>query len=994
MNSYLIKAYDNGGVELDTYGDIDISLNYQIDDIFNVSKRNTSFSKTIKLPGTAKNNKFFKGIFDVNVDSESFNPVKRIPVVVSIGTNDVLNGYMQLMDIKTVNKQVEYQISIAGSLKNIFSQISDYNLSALDFSEYNHPRTKTNIQDSWTYKVMQNGNKNDFGEPGEGYVYPYIINGNSTGIWNNIYVYDMYPALYVKTVFDKVFEFAGYTYTSEFLNSEYLKKLIMPFNRDKLQLSDEEVEERTVRVGVNSTKTAVTPWLQNDTGWYYNSYNGYKINFARESGTVNDDGDTLEFTDDLDQWDGQSYYTCQNSGTYDIDFVGKAYLGYLSSDAGDIQWKANSLEVRYEMHLVRANGQVINIAGSSGTILVTPSDGDVHSSPWDDTANMISMNMNVTNLAMKPGDRIRIFVGHRHPGVVNWKGNDGKIHSKFYLLQQKDGGYTKLTVAPSSNMLMGNETINMNQVLDRKFKMKDFMMDIVKMFNLVIQDNPADSNDVLIEPRDDFFKSRKRVLNWDEEKKLDNDSDVVITPMSDLDFKTYRYTYSDDSDYFNEEYTDESSKVYGEYTITVDNDFSDKQNELELKFAPTPNSSQFINSRVAPFFASYSNEELKPKKVKPRILFYGGLIDGPTLYVRDYYGQSTSQALTLTEYPYCGMWDHPHKPKYDLAFGRTDKLYWDPHNTFPNNNLFQKFHKQTIQNIVDLNSKLLECTVRLTPRDVADFDFRDVVYLLGSYWRVNRIIDYNPVRTDRLTKVELYKIIDIDIIDRYTVNIPTSNGSCPNDVISKVSDGDLIMISESGEPISEDCCTQMGGYLKNGICTNSTFVPVNPTGPTVVGGLSPTKNSGTVLYQTGGVNVVPIADVYGPVSLSKNLTSRNTLGTKTYGENNYVPRDAEPGFIFGSNSTIEAGVKNSIVFGDNISAKESGSVYLGNVKITENGLIRQTGVNIIDAGEDEVFNVNKTNPIDIIDGGEDSVRNPGGTSKSRVIIDGNNDLGF
>ena len=60
------------GVSLDTYDDLDISLNYQIDDIQDISKRNTSFSKTISIPGTPKNNRFFKQIFEVNVDKMQF----------------------------------------------------------------------------------------------------------------------------------------------------------------------------------------------------------------------------------------------------------------------------------------------------------------------------------------------------------------------------------------------------------------------------------------------------------------------------------------------------------------------------------------------------------------------------------------------------------------------------------------------------------------------------------------------------------------------------------------------------------------------------------------------------------------------------------------------------------------------------------------------------------------------------------------------------------
>lgn len=988
MNNYKIIAYKNGGVELDTIGDQDISLNYQIDDILDVSKRNTAFSKTIKLPGTPVNNKFFKQIFDVNIDSIYFNPVKRIPVVIRIGTNDVMQGFMQLMNVILNNGQITYEISIAGSLKNILSTISDYYLSALDLSDYNHTRNQSNIVSSWDYNVYKQGTLTSFGGPGEGYVYPYIINGNSTGIWNQIYVYDMFPAIYIKTIIDRIFKFAGYTYTSKFFESDYFKMLVMPFNGDKLQLTEEQVEQRTVRAGITGTATEpITPYRQNNTSWYYSYMDNYSLGsgFNRESGTVTDSGSDLTFTDDLGQWNG-SIYTCSINGYYDVAFVGKLFVQY-KNDTDNVEWNGNSLEYNYKMELVKNNGNIVTLASSTGTQLITPSDGASHASPWTDFLNPLEMSMNASNVAMEAGDKVRILVGHRHPGYVNWQGNDSNVYSRLVLDPVYDGEFSKFIVEPSSNILMGNEAIDMNQILDKKIKMKEFFLDIVKMFNLVIQDNPNVSNDIIIEPRDDFFKSRQRVLNWDEELKLDNDSDVKITPMSELDFKSYRYTYAADTDYYNKEYTDETNRVYGDYEIQVDNDFSDKENKLELMFASTPDGQPFIDSRVAPFFADYDGTWFKPKKVKPRILFYNGTIDlysGSTLYIRDYDGQSNANSTAVTRYPYVGMWDHPSTPQWDLAFGRTEKIYWNT-TEYPNQNLFERFHKQTFQNIIDINAKLLECTVYLTPKDIATFDFRDIVFLLGSYWRVSQIKDYNPVQTDRLTKVILYKIIDIDIIDRYQVSVPTSNASCPVDMVSKKTKTGIIVVSQSGQEVTADCCKQVGGTFKNGVCY------MRPFKPTPVGVDATFKQRGFV---TGGLDVVPTSDSKGPVMVGMNQNSKNTLGVSIYGNGNYVAEGSNPGFIVGNNSTIRPDVEGAVVIGDGISATEDGAVYIGGIVITQDGNIKQNGINIIDGGEDEVFNYEKTNPIDVVDGTVDSVRNPGGESKSRVYIDGSENPGF
>jgi hypothetical protein len=984
-----------GGLSLDTYGDFKVSLNYQIDDILDITKRNTSFSKTIKLPGTPTNNRFFKSIYDVNIDVVYFNPAKRIPVIVRVGASDVMTGYMQLMNINIDNQEITYEVSIAGSFKDIISTISDYNLDILDLSEYNHTRNKQTIIDSWDYDIYKWGSLQNVENKGEGYVYPYIINGNSDDIYDSAYIYDLYPAIYIKTIFDKIVKFAGYTYTSDFLDTEYFKKLIMPYAGDKIQITAEEEENRTVNIGSSDYAIeAFTPYRKNDTDWYYNNDDSWYTPFQRESGTVDDNGTELTFSDNDNQWYTDSpipyngKYTCATTGYYDIQAVCKLVPRYLRDNGNDIRWNDGEFEFRWQLILYRANGTSMVIDSSYdandpnnvyGVILFSPSDGSNHNSPWTDFDAGQTIDANGTNILLEAGDVIRLRYGFRHPGALDWKGTDSRMYARLLIYQSIDGGFSKFSVTPTSNDSLGNDSINMNQILDSNIKMKDFFMDIVKMFNLVVQDNPNKIGDLIIEPRDDFFKSRQRVLNWDEELKLDNDSTVKITPMSELDAKSYLFTYKKDDDFYNKEYTSEVQRTYGDYEIAIQNDFSDRVNKMEIGFSPTPDASTYINGRVAPYFVEADGEEFKPKKVKRRILFYGGPIDCEGFRLKDFPDET---GTLVTQYPYVGMWDHPTSPRYDLGFGRTDKIYWNS-SIYPNNNLFEQFHKQTMQNIIDLNSKLLECTVHLTPKDIADFDFRDIVFLLGSYWRVNKIKDYNPVQTDRLTKVVLYKIIDLDVQAPTQVSVPTSNASCPTDMISKRTKRGWVTVSASGQEVTADCCKSVGGNFVNGVCVLKDFTNPHPVKP--VGGIKPADKP---YIHRGGLDVVAISDKNGPTTNQRNGTSRNSLGVTTIGKNNYVPPGSENSIIIGDDNTIAAGVTGSIIIGDGISATESGAFYLGDIKLDQTGNIVFTGIHIIDGGEDEVFDLGKTNLIDVIDGTVDDVRNPGGDSKARTIIDG------
>ena len=221
MNKFSVVA---NGITLDTYDNISVSFNYQIEDILNITKRTTNYSKTITIPGTPDNNKFFKSIFDVNVDTITFNPKTAIPSVVQIGEQVVLTGILQLLNVVVNQGQVDYEICIFGKLKNIIQEWGDYSLRNVDLSEYNHLRSIENITDSWDYTIQKFGNPISNLGTGEGYVYPYIIQGNHTDIYNRMYATCMFPSVYLKTILDKSFKLAGYTYTSNFFESEYFRR--------------------------------------------------------------------------------------------------------------------------------------------------------------------------------------------------------------------------------------------------------------------------------------------------------------------------------------------------------------------------------------------------------------------------------------------------------------------------------------------------------------------------------------------------------------------------------------------------------------------------------------------------------------------------------------------------------------------------------------------------------------------------------------------------
>lgn len=237
----MVEIYINSElIDLGSGEDLDLLINYVIQDIRNLGKTNSSFSKTINIPGTHKNNLIFSNIFDFNVvlNNTTFNPLKKADVKIYDGGILLLAGYLKLDEININNDfQITYSCTVYSSIGNLFSDLGKLKLSELDFSEFSHPYTLDNVVASWDKYIIKNGNQTGF-QLGSGYVYPYIdygfnqddissgtISSYSSGHTRDVEFFR--PSLYAKEVVNKIFNTIGYTYESEFLNSNYFKSLII-----------------------------------------------------------------------------------------------------------------------------------------------------------------------------------------------------------------------------------------------------------------------------------------------------------------------------------------------------------------------------------------------------------------------------------------------------------------------------------------------------------------------------------------------------------------------------------------------------------------------------------------------------------------------------------------------------------------------------------------------------------------------------------------------
>jgi hypothetical protein len=589
-------------------------------------------------------------------------------------------------------------------------------------------------------------------------------------------------------------------------------------------------------------------------------------------------------------------------------------------------------------------------------------------------------NLSVPSVWLNAGEQIRINFQVLYDGNVQWQSNVNKILVGMVSKRTVSGGINRIEIKPSVTTNYGvNSVIKLAKMLPQ-MKMRDLFINIIKMFNLMVVDNPDVDNDLIIEPRDEFFNSKRKVNDWT--YKLDYDQDIVQTPMSELDTKTYKFTYDSDDDHYNKTYQQQTSRIYGDLVVDFLNDFSNETKELKLELAPTPITDNIISPLVAPFFCEIdTSNALNPIKVKPRIVFTKKkALTNQFFVITDNPNQS---GVSYSSYMYAGMYDDPFDPEHSLEFGNSNVLYYNTSMCCPSNTLVNQFYLTTLNDITDVNSKLLEAYFHLTPSDMNKFDFRDIILIDNSYWRVNRIVDYNPNAIDRTTKVILYKLNYLDIFYNNNKELALTQNTCPSDVVLKKSKYGYIYVSLSNAAITQDCCNLWGGIWNNGYCV-STQPVINKPG----GGLPYADPKKQLLVSDNQITTGSIF-LERPFQMLKNLNVINSDTVLVKGENNYVDQGASNSMILGSNNSIPFGVKNSLVIGDNINRPIENSIVVGDILISSNG-IEYYNVYKIDGGFETVMYDGKTNLIDIIDGTFESVRNYGGDSKLRVIISGAN----
>jgi hypothetical protein len=220
------------GYALDLMNDLPTEFTYAIDDIQDFGSKNTSFSKTLNIAGSANNNQIFGFVFDLgnaNFTNDAtpnvlynFNATRASNCRIFVDGIQVFKGILRLLEIVKTGEVVEYQCSVFGELGGFITALGNYKLEELDFSTYDMLWNHTNITGSWN------------NVSGGSVYFPLIDSG---GVSTNKIDFDFKafkPALYVKQYLEKILTNTGYTWNFPLLDTTFFKRLVIPNNQKEI----------------------------------------------------------------------------------------------------------------------------------------------------------------------------------------------------------------------------------------------------------------------------------------------------------------------------------------------------------------------------------------------------------------------------------------------------------------------------------------------------------------------------------------------------------------------------------------------------------------------------------------------------------------------------------------------------------------------------------------------------------------------------------------
>lgn len=550
------------GTQLDLFDDEDVQLSNNVTGLFDLGVLPSDFTRQITLPGTKVNNAFFEHVYDISIDNPFlFATNIKVPAYFDFDSVYLSNGYLQLNKVNVIaNKFIEsYEVTIYGTLSSFGRDINRAFLTELStLSAYNHTASYDNITASWSGGLFNGDIVYPLADYGSGYEFTQgsLVTYGMNTIDGALSVQNFKPAIKAKVVLDAIFNEAGFSYSSSFIQGGGLNDVYMICNYALKYPEFSGVDLETfgkIKVGPISGSNMTDVVLTSGSFQTLNWYNELS--------------------------DVQGFY---NDGTYRV--TKRSNLSGVLNINVNVSCSVNNMPGTFS-----ANGtwQLRMVqTGSFTPVATTALQSFINF--FDQLQNSRTGGINTTYELSQQFKLYDIPVGDYYFQIRQSPNNapptsqplvtldPGGTTKSYIEIKQVDQAADGRIMDIPSNMPFGTNGI----------KQIDFVVGLQKKFNLVIYPDKTKNNQFIIEPFNQWYKKGQR---WDFNKYINLDETIEVIPANNLAVNELNFGDTLDQDYISQQFSKAANREYGKtYYTDTQNFFSQGKFEVKTGFASAP----------------------------------------------------------------------------------------------------------------------------------------------------------------------------------------------------------------------------------------------------------------------------------------------------------------------------------------------------------------------------------------------------------------------
>ena len=641
-------------------------------------------------------------------------------------------------------------------------------------------------------------------------------------------VVDWRPCLWVYDVFKEIFLQSEYTLVSNFVETDMFKRLLFALPNFKYNNPDTRYDNNSLQIRFNNNRDILNPntarvWNNNNstvTTSFTNSAEALVVDEVIYPNTTTagsatgikfqlDGGNAYNRTQDI--WYAPEY------GRYDIQLENwcinfKDFSnGYTTSfgNAFDIVFKYVRVQVQ-KLTVGQTHWQDLGFAEGAVDLGLAAGNDAQGGATTDYTAEIESFEM---TQYLNKGDQVRLHL--KILAFPNKSNFTNTITGTYQLFAQRntniaarDGIYD---IGLQPDFTQYGQTFDLKNIINKDYKQIDFIKGVAHAFNLQFTSDEA-SKTIYIEPFDTFYQPLSEAIDWTD--KLDIGQEIQDKWLN-LDIKrdvVFKYKTDSKDEKVRQRSIDYFKEIEDEYPYfeTLSDEFERGTSTFENPFfAGTFNAKDLDSgsSSTPPYISCLwqekdekgfisPNDYARPDKgfeFLPRLLYWKnytatglqfdtGKIATAQLWTGKTETIAANDNLIGTDvisdrYPQATSVNRDDSTSPILTYGNVYvRDFDDVNDTYSayvyGKGLYETYYKQMIE-MYKYNPRVRVANLNLKISDIANLDFRKLIYLDGVYWRINKISDYMP-QSNSTTKVEL---IEFPLLGDFAASIPTVNSN-------------------------------------------------------------------------------------------------------------------------------------------------------------------------------------------------------------------------